>query len=99
MEFENRMLINVCFDLYASIIRCNIEGISIEEINSKLESWLYEENGMKYIGIKDNLNINVLDINVVIRFFSEVYSNSNPEIIKERINIDELDLSLPIINL
>ena len=58
-----------------------------------------EENGMKYIGIKDSLNIDILDINVVIRFFNEVYPNSNSEIIKERINIDELDLSLPIINL
>lgn len=54
---------------------------------------------MKYIGIKDSLNIDILDINVVIRFFNKVYPNSNPEIIKEKINIDELDLSLPIINL
>ena len=102
MESESRMVINVCFDLYACIIKCNMYGISIEEINSELEKWLYEEkeeNGMEYIGIKDSLNIDILDINVVIRFFNEVYPNCNSEIIKERINIDELDLSLPIINL
>lgn len=96
------MLINICFDLHACVIKCDINNISIDEINSKFEKWLYEEkeeNGMKYIGIKDSLNIDILDINVVIRFFNEVYPNSNPKIIKERINIDDLDLSLPIINL
>lgn len=96
------MLINICFDLHACIIQCDINDISIDEINSKFEKWLYEEkeeNGMKYIGIKESLNVNILDINVVIRFFNEVYPNSNPKIIKEKIDIEELDLNNYTINL
>ena len=96
------MLINICFDLHACVIKCDINNISIDEINSKFEKWLYEEkeeNGIKYIGIKESLNINILDINVVIRFFNEVYPNSNPKIMKEKINIEELDLNNRTINL
>ena len=96
------MLINICFDLHACVIKCDINNISIDEINSKFKKWLYEEkeeNGIKYIGIKESLNINILDINVVIRFFNEVYPNSNPKIIKEKINIEELDLNNMTINL
>lgn len=37
------MLINICFDLHACIIKCNMYGTFIEEINSELEKWLYEK--------------------------------------------------------
>ena len=95
------MLINVCFDLHASIIECDVND-SIENINNKLENWLYEvkeDNNGRYIQVKESLNIDVLDISVIVRFFSEVYPNSKPKIKVEKTNINKINDNLPTINL
>lgn len=96
------MKINVCFDMHASSIECDIDKSLFEEAVQKFEDWLYEEkneNNMRFRGVKDSLNISILDLNVVIRFFKEVYPKSNPRVIKEKFNIEDLDFTEPIINL
>ncbi len=96
------MIINVCFDLHASSIECDIDESCFDEASKRFEEWLYEEkeiDGMKCRGIKDSLNIDILDINVVIRFFKEIYPNSNPKLLKDKFDIDDLDLNIPTINL
>lgn len=96
------MKINVCFDMHASSIECNIDESIFEEAVQKLEDWLYEEkqnNNMRYRGIRDSLNIDILDVNIVIRFFKEVYPNSNPKVIQEKLEVDALESNVPTINL
>ncbi len=88
------MIINICFDLYGSIIECNIEQKEVETIKQKFEEWLYEvkeDDTGKYMGLRDSLNIEFIDTNVVIRFFKEIFPNSNPKIKVAKVDIDELD--------
>jgi hypothetical protein len=97
------MIINVCCDLYASTIECdNIEKFKFSKILHTFDEWLYEfaiEESGPCRRVKKSLNITVLDINAVIRFFNEIYPNSNPRIINCKFSITDMDDSIPVIPL
>lgn len=92
------MLITVSFASHAKVIECNLLPVNFEEVKKQFEEWLYEEID-NCLYVKESLNIEVLDISVVIRFFEENYPESNVKIVNDNISTNEIAMTSPIIAL
>jgi hypothetical protein len=94
------MVIAVVFDCNAKLIECdNLEISMFPKLLTEFTDWLYEDTGEGYLDVKKSLNIEVLDINVVLRFFKENYPDYNARVINDYVAVEDVGEEMSVIAL
>lgn len=96
------MIIAVVFDCSAKLVECdNLDLYEFSDLLKSFNEWLYEESeeDKDCLCVKKSLDVQILDISVVLRFLNENYPNCNAKVINERVAIQDIDQTLPIITL
>lgn len=93
------MKITILLGNIAKVIECNINKEKFADIAKEFEDWLYEDSGKGYLQVKTSLNVQILDINVVLRFFNEMYPECSAKVINQQVLMENVDNSLPVIAL
>lgn len=92
------MIIAVVFDCYAKLIECdNLDETKFPRLLTDFTDWLYVETEEGYLDIKESLNIQVLDINVVLRFFEENYPDCNARVISDALDVEDIEDDMSVI--
>jgi len=92
------MIIAVVFDCYAKLIECdNLDITKFPRALTDFTDWLYVETKEGYLDIKESLNIQVLDITVVLRFFEENYPECNARVVSDSLDVEDIEGDMPVI--
>ncbi|MBR2785944.1 MAG: hypothetical protein IKD76_00305 [Clostridia bacterium] len=95
------MKVVIGFPTMASIIEFEpFLGNNIEVYREAFDNWYYEEVPSIYMGgtickQRSDLNYTTLDVNVIIDWIKEVAPESNPVVLVEMMEPDDVDPALP----